>query len=379
MTMYRRDVLIGSGALMSAAAFAQACGRATSAPRGIDAGSLEAPPIVEALRYGISAPSAHNTQPWLIDLVSDTEARVFLDRARLLPATDPPTRQVHISHGTFVELMAIAATQFGYRASVDILPEGAMTSAELGTKPTAAVRLVEAPDVSVDRLFLEVLMRRTSRLPHEGPLVTPDELAVIAAETDFPNVRTALIGEEQLPDALAIVRRAMEIEVNDYELYDETRQWFRFSKREIREHRDGLSINTAGLTGFSAGSANMFLTSKNFHKKKNRERYLQSFDKTVDSTRGLLTMTTSTNTMTDWISTGRAYMRAQLAAQGIGLRFQPVSQVLQEYPQMDALQPSFNALVGVAPPAKVQMLVRVGRTATPGLSPRRATGDFIVG
>ncbi|MGB5285540.1 MAG: hypothetical protein WBN29_13585 [Polyangiales bacterium] len=379
MTMYRRDLLIGTGAVMTVAVFAQACGRAKPGPRTLDAIKVQEPPIIEALRYGITAPSAHNTQPWLIELVSDTEARVFLDKARLLPATDPPGRQVHMSHGTFVELMAISATHFGYRADVDLLPEGTMTDEELGTKPTARIRLVEAPDVSVDDLFPEVLTRRTSRLPHEGPMVTSDELATIVSQIGPSNVETTLLTEDQLHDALSIVRRAMEIEVNDYELYDETRQWFRFSKREIREHRDGLSIGTAGLTGFSAGSANLFLTSKNFHKEKNRKRYLETFGKAVESTRGLLTMTSPSNTLIDWIETGRAYARAQLSAEMLGLRFQPVSQVLQEYPQMDDLRREFDALVGIEPPQKVQMLVRVGRTPTPGLSPRRTVDGFLGG
>jgi hypothetical protein len=59
----------------------------------------------------------------------------------------------------------------------------------------------------------------------------------------------------------------------------------------------------------------------------------------------------------------------QLAADEIGLRYQPVSQVLQEYPQMDELRREVEELMGVAEPAKLQMLVRVGRTAQPGLSP----------
>jgi hypothetical protein len=121
----------------------------------------------------------------------------------------------------------------------------------------------------------------------------------------------------------------------------------------------------------------MFLNAKNFHKEKNRNRYLETFGEAVASTRGLLFMKSATNDMVDWIETGRAYARAQLAGEMLGLHFQPVSQVLQEYPQMDALRQRFEAFMGVEPPAKVQMLVRIGRTATPGLSPRRPIGDFI--
>jgi len=377
MAIYRRDMLIGTGAVISAAVFAEACGRAKSVPRTLDASAPSEPPIIEAVRYGITAPSAHNTQPWRIELVSDSEARLYMDPERLLPATDPPARQTHMSHGTFVELMAIGASHFGYRADIELLPDGEMSPADFGAKPTAYIRLVEAPDVAVDPLFSYVLVRRTSRLPHEGAMVTQDELASILEHAQRPGLQTGLISEAQLPEALDIVRAAMTIEVNDYELYDETRHWFRFSKREVKEHRDGLSISTAGLTGFAAGSANMFLNAKNFHKEKNRNRYQETFGEAVASTRGLLFMKSTKNDMVDWIETGRAYARAQLAGEMLGLRFQPVSQVLQEYPQMDALRQRFEAFMGVEPPAKVQMLVRIGRTATPGLSPRRPIGDFI--
>lgn len=59
-------------------------------------------------------------------------------------------------------------------------------------------------------------------------------------------------------------------------------------------------------------------------------------------------------------------MRARLAAAQLGLRFHPISQVLQEYPQMDQLPNEMNMLTGVTEPAKLQMLVRVGRTSQPG-------------
>jgi hypothetical protein len=245
-------------------------------------------------------------------------------------------------------------------------------------KPTARIRLVEAEGDAADPLVAEVLGRRSSRLSHEGPMVTEDELAKLIEQARPGDLKMGLISEEQRPEAFDIVRRAMKIEVDGYELYDETRLWFRFSKREIKRHRDGLSVNTAGLTGFSAGAANMFLSPGNWHKGKNRERYLETFGKTVESTRGLLTMITPTNTMFDWIHAGRVYVRAQLAASALGLRFHPVSQVLQEYPQMDEPRAELNALLGVRSPAKVQMFVRVGRTATPGLSPRRGLDELLV-
>lgn len=55
----------------------------------------------------------------------------------------------------------------------------------------------------------------------------------------------------------------------------------------------------------------------------------------------------------------------------LGGRMSLIAAVLQEYRQMDQLPTEMNTLTGVAEPAKLQMLVRVGRTNQPGLSPRR--------
>lgn len=92
---------------------------------------------------------------------------------------------------------------------------------------------------------------------------------------------------------------------------------------------------------------------------------------------GLFTLVTPANTMADWITTGRSYVRAQLTAGGYNLRFHPVSQTLQEFPQMDPLRARMDALVNVTPPAKLQMLVRVGHTQPPALSPRRDLQNIV--
>jgi len=331
----------------------------------------DSPPIVAALRYGITAPSAHNTQPWRIEPMSDTEARVYFDPARRLPATDPPGRQVHISHGTLIEMTAIAATSLGYRTEAELLPDGEMTIPEFGTKPTAIIRLVADPDVARDPLFTQILTRRTSRLSHAGPPLTDQECDQIAAQARIPGVAAGWVPQDQLATVLDIAARAMAIEVNDHDLFDETRQWFRFSDREIAQKGDGLHFDTSGLSGLSLVLARWFTRPRNWDKSYNRGPYLNGFVHSVTSSQAMLTLATPANTMRDWITTGRSYMRAQLAADRLGLRFQPTSQALQEYRQMDELRTETERLLGVHPPAKIQMLVRVGRTRQPGLSPRR--------
>jgi len=103
----------------------------------------------------------------------------------------------------------------------------------------------------------------------------------------------------------------------------------------------------------------------------NRAAFLNGFAKATRSTQALLTLVTPTNKMADWIITGRSYVRAQLTAGSYDLRFQPTSQALQEFAEMDRLREQMTAVVGVRPPARLQLLVRVGHTQPPALSPRR--------
>jgi len=339
--------------------------------RPLSAVPPDSPPIVQALRYGITAPSAHNTQPWRIEVVSDTEAQVFFDPHRLLPMTDPRGRQVHISHGTLVEMTAIAATHLGHRAEIELLPDGEMTLAEYGTKPTASVSLVADSQISEDPLFSQLLVRRSSRLSHTPQSITDDERVAIRTAASRPGVTSGWIPAQRMADAIDLVVQGMAVEVRDHGTYEESNQWFRFSDAEIAEKGDGLNANTAGVTGLGLFALRTLTRRGNWHSWVNRASYLNAFAKTARSTQALLTLVTPTNTMADWITTGRSYVRAQLTAGGYDLRFHPVSQTLQEFEQMDRLRVRMEELGNVTSPAKLQMLVRVGHTQPPALSPRR--------
>jgi hypothetical protein len=59
-------------------------------------------PILKAISTGITAPNPHNVQPWKVKIINPTEMLLFVDEKRLLPVTDPPTRQIHIGQGTFL-------------------------------------------------------------------------------------------------------------------------------------------------------------------------------------------------------------------------------------------------------------------------------------
>lgn len=64
-------------------------------------------------------------------------------------------------------------------------------------------------------------------------------------------------------------------------------------------------------------------------------------------------------------------MRVALAATGLGLSLHPVSQALQEFPEMNTLRKDAHRLLRVDEPGRLQMLCRFGYGPAVEPSPRR--------
>ena len=115
------------------------------------------------LSYAILAPHSHNLQSWLVDLREPDEIVLRCDRDRLLPETDPFSRQIMMSHGTFLELMNIAAHERGLRAEITLFPEGVYPPNKIDERPVARVKLIAGAAARKDPLFAQILKRRTNR------------------------------------------------------------------------------------------------------------------------------------------------------------------------------------------------------------------------
>jgi len=130
-------------------------------------------PRVRALSYAILAPNPHNRQPWVVDLSVPGEATLYCDLSRLLPATDPFSRQIVIGLGCFVELLRQAAAEDGLRADVTPFPEGE-DAAALDSRPIARIRFTQDQSIVPDPLFAQVVHRRSNKEVYDtGRQVSP--------------------------------------------------------------------------------------------------------------------------------------------------------------------------------------------------------------
>ena len=87
---------------------------------------------------------------------------------------------------------------------------------------------------------------------------------------------------------------------------------------------------------------------------------------------------TAGNTRAHQVGAGRDYVRANLAATAAGVAMQPLSQALQEFPEMAPHFAGMREALDVGASETVQMFARLGYgapvKAAPGGRPRRGSG-----
>jgi hypothetical protein len=333
------------------------------------------------LSYAILAPHSHNLQSWVADVRTPGEILLFCDLKRLLPQTDPLYRQIMMGQGTFLELLDLAAKERGLRAEITLFPQGEFGPDKLDARPVARIRLSADATVQKDPLFTQILLRHTNRSAFDAARAVPDSAwAALAASVGPAQIRVGHAGATQL-DALAQHRRiamdAWRIELTTPRTIMESFDVLRVGASEISQHRDGLSL----LAPVPVALAKLGL----FDRSKvpaptdyATTSQLEEFSKKLESTAGYFWMVTPTNSRTAQVNAGRSYARVQLAATALGLSMHPLSQALQEYPEMREPYAAIHALAGASGAGQtVQMWARVGYAPAVGPSPRRRLQDFI--
>ncbi|NQV59621.1 MAG: twin-arginine translocation pathway signal protein [Alphaproteobacteria bacterium] len=347
---------------------------ATRTPEGAlkpwkNAGSLYSGAMSQALSYAILAPNPHNRQPWLIDLKSGTEAVLTCDPDRLLPVTDPFSRQIAIGLGCFLELFSLAAAAQGYRAHIRYFPEGEPGDV-LEQRPIAHLSLKKQDGLAGNPLFAHVLKRRTNRQPYEADRAIPDDLArrLRRGATDNVQVDTTT-GGKLLRDLRVLTRDAMLTEVRTAAAYQESIDLMRIGRAEIEANPDGIALGGGFLESLKLAG---MLSRESLANSASRayQMGLTMFEAGAMSAMGFVWIMTGGNSRTAQIEAGRAYLRIALQATANGLAMQPMSQPLQEYAAMAPYYKAIHDRLAGKSAGRVQMLARLGYTEAVGPAPR---------
>ena len=334
-----------------------------------DAGTLYSDPMRQALSYAILAPNPHNRQPWIVDLKSQTEAVLACDLDRLLPATDPFSRQIVIGLGCFLELFSIAAAEQGYLADIRYFPEGE-TPDRLDKRPIAHLTLRKQVGLAPDPLFASIMKRHTNRDPYDTTLSIADDIAEHLLKAAKGPVQTGVTnGGKMLQDLRALTRDAMIAEIKTPKAYQESIDLMRIGRREIEANPDGISLGgafleTLNLTGVLTRDSLADPTSSSY------QIGLDMVDEGAMTSMGFVWITTFGNDRKSQIEAGRAYMRIALQVAANDIVMQPMSQALQEYSAMAPYFDTVHDRLTKQPGERVQMLARLGYAEDVGPAPR---------
>lgn len=333
------------------------------------------------LSYAILAPHSHNLQSWLVDLRRPGEITLHCDLTRLLPETDPLSRQIMMSQGTFLELLDIAARQKGFRADIELFPEGAFGPVHLDKRPTARIKLHADASVRPDPLFDQIQHRHTNREAYEAREPSAPALQSIAESVSAYPYRAGFVTSAQ-PELMQRHRRiaseAWRIELVTPRTIMESYKVLRVGPEEIARHRDGLSINTPMVRALTA--VGLFDRSKAPGPDDSATTgQIKDFNARIAATPAFFWLITEGNDRKTQVNAGRAYVRAQLAATAQGLSMQPLSQALQEYPEQAKPYAEIHDLLQApAPRYTVQMWARLGYAPKIGPAPRRGLQSHIL-
>lgn len=352
--------LIGGGAVLAATSAAGAF-LATRTPTSalepwILAGTY-AEPRLRALSFALLAPNPHNLQPWAVSLDGEDGVLIWRDTDRALPQTDPFDRQITIGFGCFLELMRIAATLDGLAVQIEPFPEGADSG--------LVARARFGPGAEPDPLARHIMERRSCKEPFEDRAVPMDALAALGRLAPHAD----LIDDPQEVAALRdLTWRAWMIEAQTERTHRESVELMRFGRAEIEANPDGIDLGGPFLESLMLAGV--------LSREAQLDRSSQAFQTGVEIYREMLAATTAyaalrteANTRADQIAAGARWVRLNLATTSLGLALHPVSQALQEYPEMAGPYDEAHALLA-EPGETVQMLGRLGYGPSTPRTPR---------
>jgi hypothetical protein len=384
MTTSRRNViyalggaglaLIGVGGLF---AVTRTPHRALTAWTDIEAAPL-ADVRLDAFRHAILAPNPHNRQPWQIRLVGDDRALLTCDLARRLPETDPFDRQILIGFGCFMELARIAAAERGIRLDVTPFPEG-IPADRLDRRPVASLRFIADPATPKDPLFAIIAVRRTNKRPFDTTRPVGQSALDRLSALGSPAVQVRTSEDTKLIKTLrSQTWDAWMTELETRRTWQESVDLMRIGRAEIEANPDGISIGGPVPEAMALAGQ---LTRQQIATK-GTPAYAGSIDRyrpIMASAVAYTWITTRGNARLDQLATGCSYVRMNLEASRQGLGFHPVSQGLQEFPEMARSLSELHAAIGAQPGERVQMLMRLGYGSEVARTPRWPLQSRLIG
>ncbi|TEB14964.1 hypothetical protein Psfp_02536 [Pelotomaculum sp. FP] len=325
-------------------------------------------PRIQLAAHGLLAANGHNMQPWKIRLDKDDPMVFYLyaDNDRLPNEVDPFARQMIITQGTFLEYVKIAGDELGYKAAVELFPNGGydeqILQASMKIKPVAKIRLTKDQPQN-NPLYDSLFLPDTNRAAYQSDKLTSEQIDQLEATNTDVNMSIKIFQDkENIEKQGSYAMKSATIEAGVSRVMQETDTIFRANEYQKNKYRYGFSVEGQGTSGIMQHILQGLVTvfpSLNSGKAAS-EMFIQSTRTSVDNTPAYAMIITNDNSRSSQVKSGMLYSRLVLTAHRLGLVMQPLSQVLEEYPEMKEPYSGIHRDYA-SDGGTIQMLVRLGK------------------
>jgi nitroreductase len=265
------------------------------------------------LRYGILAPSGHNSQPWNFK-ITDNSILLTSNKNRSLSKSDPDKKILTLSFGCLLENVIITARYFGYSTSVEFQGD------------TILLKFTLSP--RTDNLDGELINQISARATERGeylPTALSKSFLNILRSRDNENIKLFIVSDEEKikKEKLISIMLESQIEAMDNSYFRDELSHFIISN---------YSKSGTGMPGFCLGIPGpVSIIAPALIKKINLSRATKKQDKKIlsDHTPAIAILTTKANKEDLWLEAGQIFQNLWLQATKENIRFSPLAAAAQ--------------------------------------------------
>jgi hypothetical protein len=317
--------------------------------------------IRDIVDLGRLAPSVHNTQPWKVKLES-SEVVISLDTHHALEDGDPTGRQTMISLGIFSEALALGASQYGLDvASVYIHTEQIRITFALGTNPPQKTK-------GLDSLVTALHTRCSDRSIYKPLNLDEQQLQHIrasSASSTTSSVSTHAITDEAIISKVAaLTSNAIGVALSSPAFRHELTQYLVMPGSSRQR---GIAVKSLHISRPKALLQPIVLKTGRGLKSEaelEKRRWL--------SASGLVIITADGDMPKYWFEVGRAYLRASLAIEELGLSQATSAAIVEASNYHEDIEDMLHTK------QRILAIIRVGHgSAVKHFSPRISTEQIL--
>jgi hypothetical protein len=168
---------------------------------------------------------------------------------------------------------------------------------------------------------------------------------------------------------IELVKEACKIQFNDRQFVEELISWIRFTKKEVRTKKDGLTADVMGFPYIPRWLGRIIL--KTFIKPKSEA---EKTEKQIRSSSHLFLFVCKRNDKRHWVDTGRTFQRIALKATSLGIAHAHLNMPCE----VESVRKKLSSHLQLDAEEQPILLIRLGYSAEVPRSPRRSLDEVLI-